>query len=118
MIEQLELLKKLVGMEAREELLTFALESTKEIVKNYCHIKIIPEGLSYTVVRMAADLYQNEMASKKGSIREGVVSSIKMGDTSTEFSFDAYKQEQEFFQKGLLKNYRSQLNQYRKVIRR
>ena len=48
---QLELLKKLIGMEVREELLTFALESTKEIVKNYCHIKIIPEGLSYTVVR-------------------------------------------------------------------
>ncbi len=112
MPESFELLKKLVGEEAKEELLFFALEEAKEIVKNYCHIETIPAGLSYTMVRMAADLYRNE----NSVLMEGgsVVSSIKVGDTTTSFS-STLSQDREAFQNGLLKNYRSQLNCYRKV---
>lgn len=122
MADQWEILKKLIGNDAKEESLFFALENAKEIVKNYCHIKTIPDGLTFTVVRMAADIYMNEAilqtGADKNSAEKGVVSSIKEGDTTTEFSYDSSKQVQEFFHNGLLKNYRSQLNRYRKVIRK
>lgn len=106
MIDQWEILKKLMGDGAREESLFFALENAKEIIKNYCHIKTIPDGLTCTVVRMAADIYRNEIAlqigTDKSHTEKGVVSSIKEGDTTTEFSYDSSKQEQEFFHSGLL----------------
>ena len=122
MADQWEILKKLIGNGAKEESLFFALESAKEMVKNYCHIKTIPDGLTFTVVRMAADIYKNETVLQAGTDKNcaenGVVSSIQEGDTTIEFSYDSSKQEQEFFYSGLLKNYRSQLNRYRKVIRK
>ena len=115
MSEPFELLKKLVGEEVKEELLFLALEEAKEMVKNYCHIETIPAGLSYTMVRMAADLYRNENSVSLEQMDGGsVISSIKVGDTTTSFS-STVSQDREVFQNGLLKNYRSQLNCYRKV---
>lgn len=109
----LEKLKLLAGEEENDALLQFSLDSAQETVLNYCHIKKLPEGLKNTVVRMAADIYRNENPTKEGEVP--VVASIKEGDTTTSFADGS--SDREAFNNGLLKNYRSQLNRYRRMAK-
>ena len=58
---EVERLKKLLGISkedySKEMILEFILEDVEEIVKNYCNVSVIPEGLNSTVLRMAIDIY-------------------------------------------------------------
>lgn len=88
----------------------FAIDDAAEVVKNHCHIKEIPEGLENTVIRMALDIYRYENLGNEGAA--DMVSSVKAGDTETRYQLmpDTYSQ-------SLLKNYKAQLNRFRKTGR-
>lgn len=110
----LEKLKKLLGIpledNSKDFLLEFALEDVEEIVKDYCHIKEIPEALNNTVLKMSMDLYRNEnLGEEENSL--GSISSITEGDTSISYRSSANE-----FKDSLLKDYKAQLNKYRKLV--
>ncbi|HBF6109038.1 TPA: phage head-tail connector protein, partial [Clostridioides difficile] len=106
-------LKKLLGISkedySKEMILEFILEDVEEIVKNYCNVSVIPEGLNSTVLRMAIDMYKNENLGSE-DIALGSISSISEGDTSVSYRSSASE-----FKESLLKDYKSQLNRYRKI---
>lgn len=106
-------LKELLGIEdeSKDVILEFVIADVEEIIKNYCHVDEMPDGLQNTGYRMAMDLYRNENIGSE-SAAVGSVSSITEGDTST--SFRQYVDDN--FKDTVLKNYKSSLNRYRKVV--
>lgn len=112
--EKLNKLKGLLGIDVldtkKDNTLLFAIDDVEETIKGHCHIDEIPTGLNNTVMRMSMDLYRNENLGD-GSIALGSISSISEGDTSTSFRSSASE-----FKDSLLKDYKSQLNKYRKVV--
>lgn len=106
-------LKELLGIEdeSKDVILEFVIADVEETIKNYCHVDEMPDGLQNTGYRMAVDLYRNENIGSE-SAAVGSVSSITEGDTST--SFRQYVDDN--FKDTVLKNYKSSLNRYRKVV--
>ena len=106
-------LKELLGIEdeSKDVILEFVIADVEETIKNYCHVDEMPDGLQNTGFRMAMDLYRNENIGSE-SAAVGSVSSITEGDTST--SFRQYVDDN--FKDTVLKNYKSSLNRYRKVV--
>lgn len=105
-------LKSLLGIPenetSRDVPLQFVMDDVQETILNYCYITELPEGLTNTAYRMAMDLYRGE---KPGGMDAPVrVSSIKEGDTSTSFGSAA-----DALKGGILKDYKAQLNAYRKL---
>lgn len=108
---RLEMLKQYLGIKGdeKDDILAFVIMDTEEIIRNYCNIDKIPEGLVNTSYRMAMDLYRNEnIGNEDGSI---FVSSLTEGDTSTSFK----QARDDTFKDSLLKNHKKILNRYRKV---
>jgi phosphoenolpyruvate synthase/pyruvate phosphate dikinase len=112
--EKLNQLKGRLGIEltdtTKDEDLLFALQDVEETIKDHCHITEIPDGLNTTVIRMARELYMNENLGSD-TVALGSVSSISEGDTSTSFRSAASE-----FKDSLLKDYKSRLNKYRKLV--
>ena len=110
---ELNKLKQLLGIEdeLQDIQLKFIISDVEEIITNYCNIEEVPKGLLNTFYRMAVDLYRNENLGHEESAL-GSVSSISEGDTSTSFkqSID------DNFKDTLLKNYKPQLNRYRRLV--
>ena len=106
-------LKELLGIEdeSKDVILEFVIADVEETIKNYCHVDEMPDGLQNTGYRMAMDLYRNENIGSE-SAAVGSVSSITEGDTSA--SFRQYVDDN--FKDTVLKNYKSSLNRYRKVV--
>lgn len=106
-------LKELLGIEdeSKDVILEFVIADVEETIKNYCYVDEMPDGLQNTGYRMAMDLYRNENIGSE-SAAVGSVSSITEGDTST--SFRQYVDDN--FKDTVLKNYKSSLNRYRKVV--
>ena len=100
-----ERLLALLGLNADEQ----SIDNAKDIVKNYCHIDEIPAELETTVLRMAMDIYRNEKPGETETPQR--VSSAQIGDTSTSFGTVSAS-----FTDSLMKNYKSSLNRYRKVV--
>ena len=111
-------ISEMLGINAEENpiQLKYSVLAAKELICNYCNIDDIPEGLHMTMLRMAADIYKNELssASNEVSILESA-SNVKIGDISVSSGDDVQKSA---FITGLLKNdgYRLQLNRYRKIV--
>lgn len=107
-----EKLKRLLGIEDDNSdfMVDFLIEDVEEIIKNYCNVEEVPEGLLNTAYRMAMDLYRNENIGRESAAVS--VSSITEGDTST--SFVQYADDN--FKDTILKNYSRTLNRYRKVV--
>ncbi|EMJ5513613.1 phage head-tail connector protein [Clostridioides difficile] len=110
---EVERLKKLLGFsredDSKDTILEFILEDVEEMVKNYCNVPTIPEQLNNTILRMAIDMYKNESLGSE-DIALGSISSISEGDTSVSYRSSASE-----FKESLLKDYKSQLNRYRKI---
>lgn len=105
-------LKGLLGIPqeeiAQDFQLQFIIDDVEETVRNYCNIKKIPDGLTYTCYRMAVDLYRYDKPGEgDGPV---AVTSIKEGDTSTSFAAMT-----DVLQGTILKDYKAQLNKYRKT---
>ena len=110
---ELNKLKQLLGIAetdiSKDVVLEFIIEDTKETILNYCHLEVIPKGLINTSYRMAVELYKNENLGDQ-SVALGSISSISEGDTSTSFRSNASE-----FKESVLKNYKVQLNKYRRL---
>lgn len=108
---ELKRLKELLGIPAEDTSqdtgLMFVIADVEETVKNYCHISRVPDGLENTCYRMAVDIYRAEGIGRSESPM--AVSSISEGDTSTSFASKGAE-----IVGTVLKNYRAQLNSYRK----
>jgi hypothetical protein len=105
-------LKGLLGISgedsSRDTSLEFVMEDVKETILNYCNLEELPAGLQSTTYRMAVDLFRGE---KPGDENAAVrVTSITTGDTATTFANAA-----DALKGGVLKNYQTQLNRYRKL---
>lgn len=91
--------------------LQFVIDDVTEAILNYCNLKELPPGLESTGYRMAMDLYRGEAVGEAAVPVE--VTSVSEGDTSTSFGVSgAYAA----LQGGLLKDYQTQLNRYRKLV--
>ena len=80
-------LAKLKGECFRDTAVMIAIEEAAELIKNYCHIEEIPEGLKYTWANMAVGMIQVTTDSV-GTSGGGPLSSLTMGDTSYSFATD------------------------------
>lgn len=116
--EQLIKLSKLLGLKvevntgdtaAIDACLEFAYNTAKEIVINYCNIDEIPESLGNTVIHIAMDIYRNE---QPGETTPQAVKSLSIGDTTTGFGTVSSAS----YEESILKDYRKQLNRFRKVV--
>lgn len=110
---ELNKLKQLLGIEdeLQDIQLKFIISDVEEIITNYCNIEEVPKGLLNTSYRMSVDLYRNENLGHEESAL-GSVSSISEGDTSTSFKQSV----DDNFKDTLLKNYKPQLNRYRRLV--
>lgn len=112
---ELNKLKPLLGIAVEDKTqdvqLTFIISDVEETIKNYCNVDEVPSGILNTSYRMAIDLYRNENLGHEESAL-GSVSSISAGDTSTSFKQTV----DDNFKDTLLKNYKPQLNRYRKLV--
>ncbi len=110
---ELNKFKQLLGMEVSDNSknvpLQFVLDDISETILNYCNLSELPDGLSNTGYRMAIDLYRSEAPGEE-DIPLGVVSSVTTGDSSTSFKSSSSE-----FKDSLLKDYKKQLNRFRKV---
>lgn len=111
---ELDKLKQLLGIEltdtSKNFIIQFTIDDVQETILNYCHLDELPSGLINTAYRMSMDLYKNEnLGSEETAL--GSISSISEGDTSTNFRSSASE-----FKDSLLKDYKTQLNKYRKLV--
>ena len=110
-----DVLKRLLGIEAsdtsQDVVIQFLLENVDEIIRNYCNVDKIPDGLRYTAYRMAVDMYRNEQLGSTGTQKP--VSSISEGDTSVSFSGSLYETS---YTDSLLKKYEKQLIRFRRLV--
>lgn len=105
--------KKLLSLDvsdtSKDVPLQFTLDDTLDTILNYCNLSELPNELETTAYRMAIDLFRNESPGEE-STPLGPISSISEGDTSTSF-----KSSSSDFKDHLLKDYKVQLNRFRKV---
>lgn len=109
---KLKALLGILGDDTSQDIpLQFVLEDVRETILNYCNVEELPAGLLHTAYRMAMDLYRGEAVGEAAAPVE--VTSISEGDTSTSFGVSgAYAA----LQGGLLKDYQTQLNRYRRLV--
>lgn len=109
---EVEVLKDLLGVSredsSKDIVLQFVLLQVEDIILNYCNLEEIPERLINTAYRMAVELYRSENLGEEENKLQ--VSSLSEGDTSTSFSNAS-----DNIQGTLLKDYKGQLNRFRKV---
>lgn len=99
--ERLEKLKLILGIQGNEEdiLLSFLLESTEQKILNYCNLEELPAELEHVLIEMAARFYSSP---------DGVADSMKVGDTSVNYS--TTKDDQ-----NIIHDYKSQLHRFRRL---
>lgn len=112
---ELEKLKALLGIpqedNSKDTALVFVMDQVEEIILNYCCVAEVPRGLLHTAYRMAMDIYRAESV---GEAEPVTVTSITEGDTSTSFGRSGFMQA---IQGTILKDYKAQLNCYRRLRR-
>lgn len=113
MNKKLATLKSLLGIgiqdNSKDIPLEFALDNTEEIIKNYCNIDEVPAELHTTHIRMAMDLYRMEQPGEEDTPL--IETSVKEGDTTVNYS----KVHTSEYMGSILKDYKKNLNRFRKV---
>lgn len=109
---EIKKLKELLGIPEEDRSqdipLQFVMDDVEETIRNYCNQKTVPAGLLNTSYRMAMDLYRYDRpGDTDGAV---TVSSVSEGDTSASFTSAA-----DALEGGVLREYRGQLNRYRKL---
>lgn len=109
---ELEILKSLLGIpdNSKDILLQLTISQIEETIKNYCNVEEVPEELKNTAYRMAMDIYRNEQPGE--TEKPQAVKSVSIGDTSTSFGDAASSN----YVQSILKDYKGQLNRYRRVV--
>jgi hypothetical protein len=100
-------------------LLDFVLETVTDMIKNYCHIDTLPDGLHNVAVRMAAELWRAEGYGETGGTGGQRVTSVRRGDVTTSFGSAGgeYNENTGAGGASFLKNYTKQLQAYRQLGR-
>ncbi len=96
-----------------DETLQFVLDSVAEIICNYCHLSEVPDGLTMTAYRMAADIYRAEGYGE--GMSSGAVQSVKTGDTTVAYRDAHSGQDYAAYAASILHDYEAQLNRFRKL---
>ncbi len=89
--------------------LEYSLDSAISIIKNYCGIESIPEGLENTVIDMAVDIFKSGQYS--GEYEGGRLKSITEGDISMSFGDMLYEQ----YGLSGVKNYEKRMMPFRRI---
>lgn len=108
---------RLKFVDEEDELVMTYIEEVGNRIKHYCNIKEIPEELKYVWASIVQHLYFHLQQAYDGK-KEGVVSSIKVGDTQIGLNQDnkiinpgiSYKMIDE-----IILNFKADLNRYRKI---
>lgn len=111
MLGMLVKLKSLLGITegGQDTVLSFCLEFAARAALDYCNLGELPTALEWTVTAMAADKYRME-GYGSAEAPTGAVSSVSQGDESI-----SYKEAAAQDASGLLKNYTTTLNRYRRI---
>ena len=107
----IEMLKTILGITGKDELLQFVLDTVMDEVKNYCNITEIPSELDNIILRMAADVWRSEGYGNVS--RPQTAASVSRGDVSV--SFDGQSTAEIAGLKSILDDYRAQLAAFRKL---
>ena len=110
--ERLKTLKKLLGVknDDNDEILLFTINSTIDIICNYCRFQNVPKELDNVVLNIAMDLYRSRNFGQQQI--EGTVKSITEGDVSVAFDTGNCMN---LSTSDILKNYKIQLDRYRRM---
>ena len=101
------LLNQITGGRYDEYACCCALDRAEELILNYCNLDSVPEGLSQTLLSMAAELLLDPVYDPD---QAGWVTSVTVGDARAEKSGV-----QPVSGAALTEKYRTALNRYRKV---
>ncbi|MEA4972926.1 MAG: hypothetical protein VB119_07055 [Candidatus Metalachnospira sp.] len=104
-------LKKLVGGQSTDSpfLFEFTVDKAWNMICSYCNIDTVPDALETTLLSMCIDIYRTENYGSKEE--KSSVKSISEGEASVSYA-SAYSSNPS---SEFLKDYKSQLNKYRKV---
>lgn len=104
-----------------------AVDEVEEVIKNYCSIDEVPEGLKYTWANMSVDLvrYQYESSISADDVLAGIdasdVSNLKIGDT--QIALQGNNSERSKTLKShrpnldqIVMNNKQQLNRFRRMV--
>jgi len=107
--------------------INMAIAEIEEVIKNYCNIDLIPDGLKFTMANMAVDLakYQYEVSNPADDILDAIdatdISTLKIGDTNIALGGNnserakALKSHRPNLDR-IVMNYQAQLNKYRRMV--
>jgi hypothetical protein len=110
-LPNVEMLKMILGVTGKDELLQFALDTVIDEVKNYCNITEIPAELDNIILRMTADVWRSEGYGNES--KPQTAASVSRGDVSV--SFDGKSTASISGVKSVLDDYRAQLAAFRKL---
>lgn len=108
---------RLKFVDEEDELVMTYIEEVGNRIKHYCNIKDIPEELKYVWASIVQHLYFHLQQAYEGK-KEGVVSSIKVGDTQVGFEQDSKNANPGISAQmvdEIILNFKADLNRYRKV---
>ncbi len=99
----LTMVKLLLGAEGsgNDELLSFLIESTTQKVLNYCNRPDLPKELELIIVEIVVEQFRNQNGEQR-------ITSVKRGDTQISY-------QQSNIGADFIKNYKAQLNKFRRV---
>ena len=95
----------------KEEILAFLLDKTADMICNYCRRSAVPAELENIQLNMAVDMYRAESLGQENV--QCAVKTITEGDVSVSFGSAASVSENPSME--FLKNYKVQLNRFRKA---
>ena len=105
-----ERVRLLAGPEIDDALLAVTLETVRAKVMAYCRREDIPEGLELVIDEMAAVSARDRAREETGNVE-----SIRQGDTTVSLAGDRYNAQTGAGGADFLKNYRRQLQQWRRI---
>lgn len=118
----------LQGSDISQLAITQAVDETAYVIKNYCNIQDIPDGLKYTWANMAEDLVRYRDARTKAdagtlpAASSDNVAELRVGDTTIKLGGNNRESSSKELKAhtvdadSLIMNYQSQLNKFRRMV--
>ncbi|MBE9390016.1 hypothetical protein [Vagococcus salmoninarum] len=116
MLTKLKLLKGITD-DKLDDIFKFSIETALSDVLTYCHLSVedFPELLISTVILMAIDLINETTLTVNADVSEGEVKSLTEGDFSITKETKAEAYQKIMKAPSFAKNYKRQLNAFRKL---
>ena len=101
-----EKVKKICNAEENTDIIEYCCDSAEEIIKNYCGIKEIPDGLESVFIEIACDIYRSGEYGNEA--QTGRLKSLTEGDVSMSFEESSEKS-------GDIRKYENRLKPFRRI---